>query len=630
MKSLFIVLFCSLQLFSCSSSSSNATISNAKYPPIDIPTNQTRYFNQSEVFKMSVPDSKNGQTFFVDCNNGNDSWDGKNATYKGGKNGPFKTINKALDRYSGRIKGSNTIRIKAGIYHERISLGNLTGAISEDTRFTIGPYGDGEVIIDASDTHLLTWSPFPANTRLHQAYCDLKLGKSSSLPTAIVMDDNFKVSRPVFRLEDVKSFGQWYYDKATKMLYVHTNGDNPKAHDIIVIKNDRDNHDYGIYLTGDYITVYGLTVRGTGSYGIHGLNDYNRIEKCTAKYSGKAGIKMYGKKAELIKNHVYGNAILNWPRGNTWDTSGGWPNGMSGSGYAHIAGNIVHDNGGEGIGSMGGAGGIVIEDNISYDNWSVNIYVDNQQNDIIRRNLVYCTGVVPAEAIDKNQVPKWTNLDKIYKRMRPEGIMTGDEKAANKVAQSTNHQIYNNVVINCAKGYSHYGQAKGAGLRDFVVANNTIIMPRDSNLGGTWIGLDLPYHGGNNTNSVVKNNIVVGFRSDTPLVSLGGGSIEQGIKLDHNLYFNFADGKTFQAGYYPIQKNYDFAKWQNALGQDVSSVYASPRFVKPSTELTTGDYHLQKDSPAKGKGDLSLIAIVATDFDMITRLLNFLSIGAFE
>jgi hypothetical protein len=211
MKSLFIVFFCSLQLLSCSSASSNATTSNAKYPPIEIPANQTRYFNQSEVVKLSVPDSKNGQTYFVDGKTGNDSWDGKSAAHQGGKTGPFRTISKALDRYSDRLRGKNTIRIKAGIYHERINLGNLTGAISEDTRFTIGPYGDGEVVIDASDTHLLTWSPDPANSRLYQANCDLKLGKSSALPTAIVMDDNFKASRPVYSLEDVKSFGQWYY-----------------------------------------------------------------------------------------------------------------------------------------------------------------------------------------------------------------------------------------------------------------------------------------------------------------------------------------------------------------------------------------------------------------------------------
>ncbi len=632
MRLLYVVFFCCSCLLLCASAGLYADDSSAVYQPIVVLPDQARYFNQYEVQSLAVPEAKNGQTFYVDGKRGNDSWDGKSATHTGGKNGPFMSIEKALDRYSGRPQGGNTVKIRAGVYHERISLGNLTGAVNEDTRFTIGPYGDGEVIIDASDSHLLQWQPHPSNPALYQASCDLKLGKLPTEPTAVVLDDNFKMSRPVYRLEDIKAFGQWYYDTAARMLYLHTNGDKPEHRDVIVIKKDRDNHDYGIYLTESYITVYGLTVRGAASYGIHAYteSDYIRVEKCSVKYSGKAGIKVYGKNTELIKNHVYGNAILNWPRGNTWDTSGGWPNGMTGSSYAHIAGNIVHDNGGEGIGSMSGAGGLVIEDNISYDNWSVNIYVDGQPNDTIRRNLVYCTGVNKSEAIDLDRIPKWTNASKIYKRMRPEGIMSGDEKATTTTARSANHKIYNNIVINCAKGFSYYGQSDGAGLKDFLVVNNTIIMPRDPNMGSVWVGIDLPYNSGNNVDTIIKNNVVVGFRSDTPLVNLGGDENERGIKLNHNLYYNYDAEKDSQPIMLARGKKYSFGKWQELLKQDNESMYKLPELMGIQVELTQGNYALKNGSPAIGKADQSLLPIVVDDFRGVKRIPASFSIGAIE
>ncbi|HBY02387.1 MAG TPA: hypothetical protein DEG92_07625, partial [Rikenellaceae bacterium] len=103
-----------------------------------------RYFDSSEVL---VAPTGSGTVYYVDGNNGNDSWNGRYATRQGGTDGPFKTIGKAIDRYSDRVVGGNTFKIKAGIYRERIDIGNVKGNESENTRFTIGSYGDGEVII---------------------------------------------------------------------------------------------------------------------------------------------------------------------------------------------------------------------------------------------------------------------------------------------------------------------------------------------------------------------------------------------------------------------------------------------------------------------------------------------------
>ena len=57
-------------------------------------------------------------------------------------------------------------------------------------------------------------------------------------------------------------------------------------------------------------------------------------------------------------------------------------------------GNVVHMNGGEGIltyGTRGAqpSGEALVERNVVFDNWSVNIYFDNQPGNVARDNFVF-------------------------------------------------------------------------------------------------------------------------------------------------------------------------------------------------------------------------------------------------
>lgn len=585
-----------------------------------------RYFDPSEVL---VAPTGSGTVYYVDGTKGNDKWNGRYATFDGGDNGPFKTIGKAIDRYGNRMKGGNTIKIKAGIYRERINIGNITGNIDENTRFTIGPFGDGEVIIDASDTQTLKWMRYSKNPNIFVASCSFNIGSHNVPPDAVIMDDDFRKCRPVYNLLGVDDFGKWFYDESSKQIYVYTKGTDPLSHGIIVTKHDPNNTSFGIFAPGiNFLTIYGITIEGSNSIGIYTTGSNVRIEQCSVKFSGKGGIITYGEHSELLRNNVWGNVLLNWPRGRTWGTSGGWPMGMAVKGaYSLIQGNISHDNGGEGIGSGGVPGFNILEDNISYDNWSVNIYVGVQSDITVRRNLVYSSGINKNSALDIEKIPHWTSLESIYKRMRPEGIMTSDESTGIDFFSERNY-IYNNIMIGCSKGYTNYGKRARSGMKDFVIANNTIILPDAENLGGIWEGIDLPYDGGNNKNTLIINNIVYGIRSNQPLVWVRGGRDEKGITLKNNFYYSVNNKTPFWSGYMIIEKS-DFSGWKKKSEYDNQSIFEDPQFKHVSDKLTTGDYHLLTKSQAIGAGAEILSSMIKNDFDHNNRP-NIPSIGAYE
>ena len=68
-----------------------------------------------------------------------------------------------------------------------------------------------------------------------------------------------------------------------------------------------------------------------------------------------------------------------------------------------IKGCRIYENRGEGVGPYENCSGWLIEDNVVYDNHSINIYLDSEKGEhIVRNNLVYNTGYMAALAIDPN------------------------------------------------------------------------------------------------------------------------------------------------------------------------------------------------------------------------------------
>ncbi len=582
-----------------------------------------RHYDKNENFMIGAAVGGN-DTWYVDGATGSDT------TGDGSEASPWQTIGKALDRYRSALTMGDHIRIKAGVYNERLTIASLGGTASEQNRFVIGPYGDGEVIINPTDTHLLNWTAY--NSTIYRT------SYSFGTPDSIVMDDSFKSSRPVYALADCVADGQWYWDSAASMLYVHTSGQDPVTQrDILVRKLDENNTRFGIYVeTEDYVTIYGLTILGAPSIGIYANGSHIKVEKCKIKYCGKNAITP-GTFLEVNKCYLYANCMMNWPRGKRWGSNGGWPTAVNIGDGGSITGSIVAETGGEGINRYGGdSSAILIEDNIVYNNWSINIYVDNHPNATIRRNLIFCSGINFDDVIDVAHIPAGSTEETVRRRLRGTGIGLGDETQAHAVATSENHNIYNNIIIACRYGFDHYNQASGSGWKNFSIYNNLIILPDyDSALvNDTFYGFRVR-NPGSNVATNIKNNIVIGNHSSGYLVDyLTSSQTDSGIIWDNNLWYH--DNNALPFKYKTAAVN--FTSWVGAVTNGDNSLNEDPQlemtvFSNWSQQgynedtVSIADFHPQDTSPCFNGGE-DLSSLFTTDYN--SNLRSGWTIGAFE
>lgn len=539
------------------------------------------YYDPSEMATYSVADSVSGDTFYVDTNSGSDSNNGLSSE------AAFKTLSHAFDRYrSNYVIGGDVVKIKAGIYRESLALSFVAGqvaSLSSETPLIIGPYGDGEVIVDPSST--------PQSWTAHDANIFWAAWSGPYPPWAVVLDDDFKACRDKQALEDLTAYGLWWYDSENEKIYIHTTGTDPTTLDPVITYNYTSAEQYALKLNGySHIKVYGITFRGAARYGI---TDYNAtpgtnitIEKCTIKHNNGNGVRLFSSYSFLTKNHIYGNMLYCWPRGRIYAGNGGWGQGATISNYGVASGNYSHDNGGEGIGVYGGSGYTEFYDNISANNWSVGLYLDNAPQCYFYRNLVYSSNPDETDIVEEWQLPQWiidagagtisSETTKIIARLRQFAINIGDESATNPTAQGINHRVYNNILIGGREGFGNYGQATGSGLKNYYIVSNTIVMPTVNAAYGKFYGIRVDSNNVNNNGSIIKNNLVIAPVNVTdPLVHSDTGEWV-GVSLDNNLYYAVTGTTPFEAGSYPDEVQYNFADWKTQTSQDANSVNADP------------------------------------------------------
>lgn len=523
-----------------------------------------------------------GREWYVDAKTGNnEASDGTSLK------SPFKTIGMALSK----AKPGDVIVISAGLYRERLYI-NKKGA--KNNPIIIGPRGNGEVIIDCSEK-ISGWEKFKGN--IYKADC-------SFAPIAVVVDE-----MPLFPEFSVNNLGEgkWYYDKNEKTIYLYTpDGKNPKLCDVGVITSDKYQNGVNIHDTS-YIVLYGLTIRFAGGCGVTILGSNNRIEKCNIKYNGNMGIRIFSYKEihssnnKITKNHVYHNFIRNWPRGRFKSGSWGSGIGINGSPDNYLIANTVHKNGGEGILTFNASNNTLIKNNISYDNWSVNIYIDGPSNCTIENNLVFCNEPTPKDLY--NNGDRNPNDGKNLRRLRAEGIMTADEKSP---ANFKNAKIINNIIINCRRGITHYAAVGDSGLKNVLIANNTIILPNAKGTSENYIGIRIPYNNGNNKDVLIANNIITGKHPSTYLLDLGLGIKGEfnGLTFSHNLWYHTGKQKPFHIGSWTRKNDIDFRAWQNLTRknkQGKASLYVNPKFVNTAEDISSM-VKPASDSPAVNAG----------------------------
>jgi hypothetical protein len=122
---------------------------------------------------------------------------------------------------------------------------------------------------------------------------------------------------------------------------------------------------------------------------------------------------------------------------------------------------FVYENMGEGIGVMKGHGAATLEDNVSYDNYKINIYCDSPSTGTGTRidgNLCFCTGN-----------PKYLTYNT---GLRSTGITFARETGSGHLAGIV---CVNNTLVGCHYGISFFEQRPDSGLVDAIFTGNAII-----------------------------------------------------------------------------------------------------------------------------------------------------------
>ncbi|MDE2154015.1 MAG: hypothetical protein KGJ85_16980 [Betaproteobacteria bacterium] len=524
--------------------------------------------------------SSGGTTYYISTT-GNDSNSGTSAQ------SAFATVAHAVSL----LQPGDTVLFEPGVYHQVINLaGGLSGTSAAP--ITFGNAGGGAVVLDASPVIAPSaWKP--VNTSVYSVAVSKTLGGSSNLAvpngtdparamTVIVNDKALRMAPSDSAANVTAGSGYFAYNGTT--LTVDFGSAQPSSATVVVA--NANNPDPIYWYGANHLVFDGLTAEAGGNSGIWGYGSSVTVEHCVSQYNIKAGINfmmMSGNgnaNNQALDNLVYMNSLHNWPRGTNgfYSSGGGWSGGLAFSeAYKGVArGNLVVDNGGEGIISYGSGpsettGSVLFEDNLSMDNWSMQMYFDNQPNDIARGNLLYFSGY------DKST---WQSASyDLYKYST--GLALADEanSSANMTANLAHSQVYNNLIVGCRLGITEYWEGNVLsgqhGLKNTLIANNTIVLMPTTPANTYTAGIYLWDNGSANTNSAVVNNLVIGWDSTEPVIWYQGTGADPGVQLDHNAYWNPGSAATFDLGFNTVSAD-TFAQWQKATGYDLAGFFADP------------------------------------------------------
>jgi hypothetical protein len=234
----------------------------------------------------------------------------------------------------------------------------------------------------------------------------------------------------------------------------------PGEHAII----DGSGSDYqtAVMLDGNYVTFRDMEVRnstrqGIGIYAATGVEVLNcSVHDCWETGIINEGPSVGSNSGTLIDGcEVYRNTNHNL----TGEPGYGQGISISAGSGATVRNCLVHNNMGEGIGVMKGHEGATIENNVSYDNYKINIYCDSPATGVtVDGNLCFCTGD-----------PKYLTYNT---GLRSTGITFARETGSGHLAGIV---CVNNTLVGCHYGISFFEQRPDSGLVDAIFTGNAII-----------------------------------------------------------------------------------------------------------------------------------------------------------
>ncbi|WP_248358158.1 right-handed parallel beta-helix repeat-containing protein [Anaeromyxobacter oryzae] len=300
-----------------------------------------------------------------------------------------------------------------------------------------------------------------------------------------------------------------------------------------------------VSITGSYVTLRDLEVKRSLWMGIRLSGTYDQVINVYAHDNWENGILVSGNYGLVEGCRVYNNAKSNV---NCSLSRGNWASGLSAARTPTgviMRKNTVWNNWGEGISAFE-AYSTTIEDNVSYDNYSVNMYISDAVGTLAQRNLIYATGAMTCGG---SQL----------------GIAISSE------AQSPNNSdttLINNMVANTKINFYFYS-ADTDGMTNTLIANNTFV---NSKSGANFKIGDNRVH----VNTAIRNNLIL--QETSPAIADVNGS---GLVFSNNLW----------------------SKTPVSSAASSTDVIANPQLAKTGSAVNlTGDYFkLLPGSPAIGK-----------------------------
>jgi chitodextrinase len=330
----------------------------------------------------------------------------------------------------------------------------------------------------------------------------------------------------------------------------------------------------------EYVDFSGFEVRNAPYIGILGWEaKQTRILDNDVHDTVRGGIWVGADTTGLSSDiTVSGNSVHNTVLENQYHNmgGGGWAGAVvvSVTERATITGNRIWNNDGEGLISLR-SNQHVVRGNTIWDNFSVELYIDNSRFATIDRNLVYSTG----------------NPRYLRNGERAAGIAVANETNSN-MNPSSDNVFSNNIVVGTRWGFYYGAWESGGGFRSSKVVNNTFYGTTDA-----IIEIENDAH----ANSVIQNNIFYGTGSPSPRYT-GAGA---GVTYANNLWYGGTAGSAASA----------------------SDVIANPMLANPGG-TTAADYKIRVGSAAVARA-LNLSSLVSTDHFGSTRTTPF-DVGAHQ
>ena len=423
---------------------------------------------------MTVPATLLAATYYVSPT-GDDTAAGTQAQ-------PLRSIQRGADV----ARAGDIVLVAPGVYYEReISIRNGGTATKP---VTIKAAGGGQSVIDHG-LRVANWTPTGNGIFAGQALFTGRESVGNSTIVRVVIDG---VAYRKAANAATPTSGEFSVTGSTGEIQVFPiSGGSPNGRDVIILSETTALFP-GILIFDDgrggavgNVIIDGFVHRGA-STAIWGarftanqrpipVNRNLTVKNCEIGFNWQYAFRLDNWVGATMDNcNVYENGHVNWPRGENKVT---WPHAIIGfnADRVNILGSKIHDNHGEGVGPYYGSSFWVIRNNEVYDNYSVNIYVDTDEgNVIVDRNLIYLTG--------KYQSPGTFGSSKAQ---FSDGIRIANERADLESKDATplinKITITNNIIIGTGDGIMSFPYANDdgvigkSGLINSLIANNTII-----------------------------------------------------------------------------------------------------------------------------------------------------------